>query len=91
MKTTTIGQPPLTVSAIGLGCMGMSEFYGASDDAASLQTLDAALELGVNFFDTADTYGLGHNEQLLGQWLRTLPHAAREQVVIRMPHCRTHF
>lgn len=82
LKTTTIGQPPLTVSAIGLGCMGMSEFYGASDDAASLQTLDTALELGVNFFDTADTYGLGHNEQLLGQWLRTLPHAAREQVVI---------
>ena len=79
MKTTTIGQPPLSISALGLGCMGMSEFYGASDDAASLQTLDAALERGVNFFDTADTYGLGHNEQLLGQWLK---HQPRERVVI---------
>ena len=79
MKTTTIGQPPLTVSVLGLGCMGMSEFYGASDDANSLKTLDAALALGVNFFDTADTYGLGHNEQLLGQWLKQQP---RESVVI---------
>ena len=79
MKTTTFGQPPLTVSVLGLGCMGMSEFYGASDDANSLKTLDAALALGVNFFDTADTYGLGHNEQLLGQWLKQQP---RESVVI---------
>ena len=79
MKTTIFGQPPLTVSVLGLGCMGMSEFYGASDDANSLKTLDAALALGVNFFDTADTYGLGHNEQLLGQWLKQQP---RESVVI---------
>ncbi len=79
MKTTTIGQPPVPISAIGLGCMGMSEFYGASDDAESLRTLDAAAALGVNFFDTADTYGLGHNEQLLGQWLRT---QTRDQVII---------
>ncbi len=79
MKTNTLGQSSLTVSALGLGCMGMSEFYGQSDDTVSLQTLDAALALGVNFFDTADTYGLGHNEQLLGQWLR---HQPRDQVVL---------
>ncbi|MEZ5453490.1 MAG: aldo/keto reductase [Thiothrix sp.] len=79
MKTNTLGQSSLTVSALGLGCMGMSEFYGQSNDTVSLQTLDAALALGVNFFDTADTYGLGHNEQLLGQWLR---HQPRDQVVL---------
>ena len=79
MKTKTLGQTSLAVSALGLGCMGMSEFYGQSDDTVSLQTLDAALALGVNFFDTADTYGFGHNEQLLGQWLRNKP---RDQVML---------
>ena len=57
--------PP--VFPIGLGCMGMSEFYGATDDAQSLDTLARALELGVQLFDTADTYGLGANESLLGR------------------------
>ena len=51
--------------------MGMSEFYGPHDDAQSLETLAAALDYGVDFFDTADTYGAGHNEQLLGQFLKT--------------------
>jgi aryl-alcohol dehydrogenase-like predicted oxidoreductase len=58
--------------------MGMSEFYGASDDAASLATLERALELGINFFDSADTYGFGHNERLLGRFLA----GRREQVVL---------
>jgi aryl-alcohol dehydrogenase-like predicted oxidoreductase len=61
-----------TVSALGLGCMGMSEFYGSSDDAESLQTLTAALDLGVTFFDTSDTYGIGHNEELIGRFLKTI-------------------
>jgi aryl-alcohol dehydrogenase-like predicted oxidoreductase len=60
----------LTVSAIGLGCMGMSEFYGAADRAASLAVLHRALDLGVNFLDTADMYGVGHNEELLAEVLR---------------------
>ena len=59
--------PP--VFPIGLGLMGMSEFYGATDDAQSLATLARALELGVTLFDTADTYGLGHNESLLGRFI----------------------
>ena len=57
-------------SALGLGCMGMSEFYGATDEAQSLATLEAAFDAGVTLFDTADTYGFGHNEQLLGRFLQ---------------------
>ncbi|UTY58413.1 aldo/keto reductase [Massilia sp. erpn] len=60
----------IAVSALGLGCMGMSEFYGAVDDAQSLATLEEAFDLGVTLFDTADTYGAGHNESLLGRFLR---------------------
>jgi len=71
MKRRPLGCTGHTVSAIGLGCMGMSEFYGPHDDAQSLETLAAALDYGVDFFDTADTYGAGHNEQLLGQFLKT--------------------
>lgn len=61
---------PLTVSRLGLGCMGMSEFYGESDDAASLATLERAAERGITLFDTADMYGRGANELLLGRFLR---------------------
>ncbi len=68
----------LTVSALGLGCMGMSAFYGDTDEAQSLSTLDRALELGVTFYDTADMYGPYTNEQLLGRWLR----GRRDQVVL---------
>ena len=61
--------PDLSVSAIGLGCMGMSEFYGPRDDAESLTVLRRAVDLGVNFLDTADTYGPHHNEELIGRFL----------------------
>lgn len=60
----------LSVSALGLGCMGMSEFYGPRDDRASLDVLARAVELGIDFFDTADIYGPRHNEELLGRFLR---------------------
>jgi aryl-alcohol dehydrogenase-like predicted oxidoreductase len=69
MEQRDLGKSGLRVSALGLGCMGMSEFYGPSDDAQSLATLERALELGVTFLDTADTYGAGHNEQLVGRFL----------------------
>ncbi len=82
MQTRLLGPQQQPVSAIGLGCMGMSEFYGASDDAESLRTLSRALELGINFFDSADTYGFGHNESLLGRFLREGGLARRQQVVI---------
>lgn len=69
MKTRTLANG-LSVSALGLGCMGMSEFYGAGDDAESLRVLHRAAELGATFFDTADTYGLGKSEELLGRFLK---------------------
>jgi aryl-alcohol dehydrogenase-like predicted oxidoreductase len=78
MKRLSLGRSALSVSAIGLGCMGMSEFYGPRDDAESLATLERALESGINFFDTADMYGLGHNEELLGKFLKE----RRKEVVI---------
>ena len=67
MKTRQLGRSGLTVSALGLGCMGMSDFYGGQDDAESTRTLHRALELGVTFFDTADMYGPHKNEELLGR------------------------
>jgi len=82
MEQRQLGRNGLQVSALGFGCMGMSEFYGQSDDRQSLATLERALELGINFFDTADTYGFGHNESLLGGWLKAGGPARRQQVVI---------
>ncbi|SFP75558.1 aldo/keto reductase [Hymenobacter arizonensis] len=67
MKTRQLGRSGLTVSALGLGCMGMSDFYGGQDDAESTRTLHRALDLGVTFFDTADMYGPFKNEELLGK------------------------
>jgi len=70
MQMRTLGRGGPEVSAIGLGCMGMSEFYGAHDDAESLATLAYALDAGVNFLDTADMYGPYTNEELVGRALR---------------------
>lgn len=66
-QTSTLGHTKLDVNRIGLGCMGMSEFYGSFDEEESIKTLHKAIDLGVNFFDTADMYGSGANEQLLGK------------------------
>lgn len=70
MKYRTLSNTDEALSAVGLGCMGMSFAYGTPDDEQSIQTLHRALELGVNFWDTADMYGQGHNEELLGKVLR---------------------
>lgn len=70
MLTIPIGTSGLHSSAIGLGCMGMSEFYGQSDDAQSLCTLERAFELGVTHYDTSNVYGRGHNERLLSGFLK---------------------
>lgn len=67
MNTRQLGRSGLTVSALGLGCMGMSDFYGERDDAESIRTLHRALDLGITFFDTADMYGPHTNEELLGR------------------------
>src|SRR3989304_4470917 len=70
MESRRLGKSGLTVSALGLGCMGMSEFYGARENNESVATLHRALDLGINFLDTADIYGLGHNEELVGKAIR---------------------
>jgi Aldo/keto reductase family len=89
-----LGRSDLTVRPIGLGCMGMSQFYGPADDETSMGTIRAAIELGVNFFDTSDVYGaaditwgveirgFGHNERLLGEAIAGRPRrgGARHQV-----------
>jgi len=70
MKSRRLGTNGPTVSAIGLGCMGMSEFYGTGDEQESLATIDRALDLGINMLDTADVYGPFTNEELVGRALK---------------------
>jgi aryl-alcohol dehydrogenase-like predicted oxidoreductase len=70
MKNVRLGSQGAIVSRLGLGCMGMSEFYGARNDAESAATILRALDLGVTFLDTADTYGIGDNEELIGKTIR---------------------
>ena len=67
METRELGRSGLHVSAEGLGCMGMSEFYGDADETESLATIHRALDLGITFLDTADMYGVGRNETLVGK------------------------
>ena len=78
MEKKIIGIRQLQVSQLGLGCMGMSECYGATSDSQSIETIRRAFDLGVTHFDTADCYGLGHNEQLLGKAVKDF----RDRVVI---------
>ncbi len=66
----TLGRSGLSVSALGLGCMGMSEFYGAGDETESIRTIHRAIDMGMTFLDTADIYGLGRNEELVGKAIR---------------------
>ena len=78
IPTRALGRQGLSVSAIGLGCMGMSDFYGPADHSTNLTVLNHALDIGVNFLDTADMYGVGRNEELLSEVLKT----RRDEVVL---------
>ena len=78
MKKRHATNDGLEASAVGLGCMGMSEFYGPADDAKSIAVIHRALELGASFLDTADMYGSGANEELVGRALK----GRRDDVVL---------
>ncbi|MFI1438011.1 aldo/keto reductase [Streptomyces fructofermentans] len=81
METRPLGTTGPRVSALGLGCMGMSALYGDADRAESVATIHAALEAGVTLLDTGDFYGMGHNEMLIGEALRSAPAARRERAL----------
>jgi aryl-alcohol dehydrogenase-like predicted oxidoreductase len=78
MQERRLGKSGVEVSALGLGCMGMSEFYGARDDAESIETIHRSIALGMTFLDTADVYGYGDNEVLVGKAIRGL----RDQIFL---------
>jgi aryl-alcohol dehydrogenase-like predicted oxidoreductase len=78
MNKRTLGTGGPQVSALGLGCMGMSEFYGQADEAESIAVIHRALDLGINFLDTADMYGMGANEELVGRAIK----GRRDEVVL---------
>ena len=78
MPKRNLGSSGLSVPVLGLGCMGMSEFYGKAEETESIATIHRAIELGANFLDTADVYGRGHNEQLVGRAIRD----RRNQVIL---------
>ncbi|GGL68712.1 aldo/keto reductase [Streptomyces fumigatiscleroticus] len=82
LTTRSLGTTGPQVSALGLGCMGMSALYGEADRAESIATVHAALEAGVTLLDTGDFYAMGHNELLVGEALRTAPAARREQALV---------
>ncbi len=86
MQQRKLGRQGLQVSALGLGCMGMSEFYGQADEQESLATIERALDLGITFFDTADMYGVGRNEELVGRALR--PHRTRVIIATKFGNVR---
>src|SRR5918994_2113796 len=76
MKKVFLGSQGFAVSRLGLGCMGMSSVYGSADDLESASTIERAVDLGVTFLDTADVYGRGHNEELVGRAVK----ARRDEV-----------
>jgi len=78
MEKRRLGNSDLMASALGLGCMGMSEWYGPTNDEKSIATMNRAIEMGLNFFDTADVYGNGHNEFLVGKVLKKV----RQEVIL---------
>jgi aryl-alcohol dehydrogenase-like predicted oxidoreductase len=79
MRTRQLGKTGPTVSTIGLGAMGMSDFYGPADDAESIATLNAAIDAGITLVDTGDFYGMGHNELLIREAIRR---RRREDIII---------
>lgn len=82
MKVRQLGKTGPQSSAIGLGCMGMSGMYGPSDRAESVATIHAALEAGVTLLDTGDFYGMGHNELLIAEALKSAPPSRRDSAII---------
>src|SRR5260221_1745555 len=83
IPTRALGQQGLIVSALGLGCMGMSQSYGLADEQESIATIYRAIELGMCFLDTANVYGDGHNERLVGRAIAD----RRGKGILRAPFC----